>query len=196
MPCLSQQTLRRLFTLAPLTFLSATLALAQADHAQQSSATSTRPRVDSLVHAVPHSNPKFTNWNSLAEINPSGKVFVVTTADPMHRHTCRVQSFTGDQLACKGLGNKIYGAQEIAALIVPGDYVYLITFIASANAGLGAAIWGTIVLAPVCPPCAAATAFGAFFAFGAAGATLIGDDTPDRLLYLVPGQTLQVKLRY
>jgi len=61
---------------------------------------------------------------------------------------------------------------------------------------LGAAIWGTVVLAPVCPPCAVGTGIAAFLIFGATGAVLIGDDMPDRLLYLAPGQTLQVELRY
>ena len=64
------------------------------------------------------------------------------------------------------------------------------------NGGLGAAIWGAVVLAATCPVCAVATGIAAYFFFGAAGAILIGDDQPDRLLYLAPGQELSRKLGY
>jgi hypothetical protein len=64
------------------------------------------------------------------------------------------------------------------------------------NAGIGAAIWGTVVLAPICPACAVATGIQAFFFFGAAVNILICDYKPNRLLYLAPGQQLSKKLGF
>ncbi|HXE06951.1 MAG TPA: hypothetical protein VN612_03565 [Acidobacteriaceae bacterium] len=194
MPLLSQQTLRRLLALATLTLFSAALALAQ--DAPRQSRDPARPPASSLVHSASYNTPKLTEWNSLTEINPSGRLFVVTRADPTHRHTCRVQSFSLDQLICKGHRRSAFRAQDVAALIVPGNHISQRIWLAIGNAELGAAIWGTIVLAPVCPLCAAATAFGAFSALGFAATTLMCDNVPDRLLYLAPSQTLQVKLRY
>ena len=193
MPLLSQQTLRRLFTLAALTLLSASLALAQ--EVQQPSHVPAHPSASSLVHSASYDQPRFTNWYPLAVVNPSGKLFVVTTADPKHRHACRVQSFAVDQLICKGGRQTNFRTDEIAALIVPGNYVSNRISLALGNATLGAAIWGTIVLAPVCPLCAAATAFQAVNSLGFSTATLVCNHVPDRLLYLAPGQTLKIQLR-
>ena len=64
------------------------------------------------------------------------------------------------------------------------------------NAGLGAAIWGTVVLTATCPACAAGTAIVALFFLSAAGATAYTDDVPDRLLYSAPGKQLSRKLGY
>ncbi len=64
------------------------------------------------------------------------------------------------------------------------------------NGGLGAAIWGTVVLAAACPACAVGTGIAALFFFGAAGAVLIGDDQPDQLLYVAPGRGLSHRLGY
>ena len=183
MPLLSQQTLRRLLALAALTLFSATLALAQ---------------------ETPPGNRDFAkkgtdNWSYAATIgSPHKKLFVVTMADPTHRHTCRVQSFTADQLICQGSFHKthIYKPQEVSALVTPGDYSLRVWMVSAANASLGAAIWATLVLIPTCPPCAVATGIAALISFGVAGAALIGEGTQEHLLYLAPGQTLQVKLRY
>jgi hypothetical protein len=189
------RTLRRLFTLAALTLLTATLALAQ----PAPPASGNTPAASSLVDSLHYSQPKFTRWNSLAEINPGGKLFVVTVAQPSRRQTCRVQSFAPDQLACKGPfgSSRTYKPNDILALIVPGEYDLKIRLVLGLNAALGASIWGTVVLAATCPACAVATGIAAFLFFGAAGGILIGDDMPDCLLYLAPGQTvLQVELRY
>ena len=183
MPLLSQQTLRRLLALATLTLLSATLALAQ--------------------ETPPPGNRDFAkkstdNWSDAAIIGaPQKKLFVITMADPTHRHACRVQSITADQLVCKGSFNKthVYKPQEVAALVTPGDYNLRVWMVSAANASLGAAIWATVVLIPTCPPCAVATGIAALISFGAAGAALIGEGTQEHLLYLAPGQTLQIKLR-
>jgi len=193
MPYLSQRTLRRLLTLATLTLLSATLALAQ--ERQPSHSRSARPSASSLVDSLTYSKPKFTNWNSLAEINPSGKVFVVTSADPMHRHTCRVESFTGEQLACKGLGNKIYRMQEIAALIVPGDFAARVGVGIGFTSAAALVIWRTVVLAATCTPCAVGVGIAAFMLVVIDLGMQAADPVEDSLLYLAPGQTLQVKLR-
>ena len=180
-------------TIATLTLFSGTLAVAQ--QAPQPSHNPAHPPAYSLVHSASYDQPRFTNWYSLAVVNPSGKLFVVTTADPKHRHACRIQSFAVDQLICKGGRQTNFRTDEIAALIVPGNYVSNRIRLVVGNSILGAAIWGSIVLAPVCPLCAAGAAFAAADAFGFSSETLLCDHIPDHLLYLAPGQTLQVKLR-
>jgi len=52
------------------------------------------------------------------------------------------------------------------------------------------------MLAAPCPACAVVTGIVALLLFGAAGAILVGDNQPDRLLYLAPGQQLTGKLRF
>ena len=189
---MSKCTLHYIFSVAAFAFVSGSLVLADG----QSSPPAKPPPASSLVDVLHYKQPRFNNWGPLAQISPGGKLFVVTLKDPTHSHSCRIRSFTADELHCKGLGARTYSSQEIAALIVPGDHDFRLRFVAGANAALGAAIWGTVVLAPVCIPCAVGTAIGAFFAFSAAGAVFIGDGKPDSILYLAPGQTLQVKLRY
>ncbi|HEY5055788.1 MAG TPA: hypothetical protein VII58_06485 [Acidobacteriaceae bacterium] len=187
MPCLSQQTLRRLLTLATLTLLSATLALAQET-----------PQPDNRDFAKNGTD----NWSYAATLIPSHKKLVlVTMADPTHRHRCFVQSITADQLVCKVSFHqtRIYKPQDVAALTMSGDKRFKIHDLPEllfANAVAGAGAWGTIVLAPACPLCAAATAFEALVMLIVAGDIALPDDRPESLLYLAPGQTLQVKLRY
>ena len=135
-------------------------------------------------------------WQTAQLRAPAGrKIQVVTKAQPTHRIACRVASFTGEQLLCKGAfgETRIYDSQDIAALIRPGDYNQRFPFVIGLNTAAGFAIWGTIVLVATCIPCAAATAFVALGVLGAAGAVLIADDQPDALLYLAPGEHLQVK---
>ena len=54
-------------------------------------------------------------------------------------------------------GPRIYLPQQILALIIPGDDAVRIRLALGFNAGLGAAIWGTFVLAATCPACAVGT---------------------------------------
>ena len=185
MSCLSQQTLRRLLTLATLTLLSATLALAQ-ETSQPGDHDFAKQSTD--------------NWGDTVTVSTSGKkLFVLTMANPTHRHTCRLQSFAADKLVCKGSFHKarVYKPQDIAALTISDDKHFkvrdlpeLVVF----NALAGASTWGTIVLVPTCPLCAAATAFAAVVYLVLSNSTFPVDG-PESLLYLAPGQTLQVKLR-
>ena len=137
-------------------------------------------------------------WQVAQSVGPSkGKIFVVTLGQPERRQTCHIRSFTLDKLVCaRAIGApRTYLPRQVLALILPGDGGFKLRFVLLANGGLGAAIWGTVVLAATCPVCAAATGIAAFFFFGAAGAVLIGDDQPEHLLYLAPGQQLTGKLR-
>lgn len=128
----------------------------------------------------------------------TGKIFVVTFDQPKRLQTCHIVSLTGDKLVCSRVlgGIHTYLQQQIVALILPGDGGTKNKFVIGLNLGLGAAIWGTVVLAATCPPCAVATGVVALLLFGAAGAILIADDQPNRLLYLAPGQRLSSKLGY
>jgi hypothetical protein len=126
------------------------------------------------------------------------KILIVTLDQPLRRQPCRIQSFTSEKLVCsRALGDpRIVLPSQVLALIVPGDEGGRLKFILGFNAGLGVAIWGTVVLAATCPPCAVATGIAAFFFFGAAGAYVFGDGQPDRVLYLASGKELAPKLGY
>jgi hypothetical protein len=177
-----QGTIRQIFTVLAIALVSASISRAQ---------STTSPD----VLAIPARNA----WHVAQQAGPSqGKLFVVTLDQPQHRKACHIQSFTSDKLVCSRAigGTHTYLPQQVLALILPGDDGLKIRLVLGFNVGLGAAVWGTVVLAATCPVCAVATSIVALFFFGAAGATLIGDDQPDRLLYLAPGQHLSGKLGY
>jgi hypothetical protein len=126
------------------------------------------------------------------------KLVVVTVDQPDRRRSCRVKSFTADKLVCSRAigGARTYLPQQAIALILPGDERSRIAVVLGLNGGLGAAIWGTVVLAAACPACAVGTGIAAFICFGFAGAVLMTDDQPDRLIYLAPGRQLSRKFSY
>ncbi len=177
-----QRTIRRIIVVIALVFVSAAIAVAQ---------SSTSPEVPAI--------PTRNNWQIAQSVSSAqGKLFVVTLDQPNRRQTCHIRSFTIDKLVCSRAigGSRAYLPQQIVALILPGDGDLKLRLLLGFNGGLGAAIWGTVVLAATCPPCAVATGIVAFALFSAAGATLYGDDQPDRLLYLAPGQELSGKLGF
>jgi hypothetical protein len=157
------------------------------------------------VHAQSTTSLDFRNgpgsdsWQIAQSFAPAkGKLIVVTAGAPQRWQTCRIESFTVDKLVCSRAigGPRTYLPQQVAALIVPGDDALKLRLVLGFNGGLATAIWSTVVLAAICPPCAVATGIAALFFIGAAGAVLIGDDQPARLLYLAPGQQLTGKHRY
>jgi hypothetical protein len=181
---LMQQTNRRSLTLIAVVLVSASAAFAQTSSAG-----------DVFADAVSESH----TWRNAQLLGTSQKrLYVVTFDKTDRRHPCRVQSLTSDKLVCARMigGPRIYELDQIAALIIPGDGGSRLRIWLGLNAGLGAAIWGTVVLTATCPACAAATALVALLFFGAAGATAYADGVPDRLLYLAPGQKLSRKLGY
>ncbi len=150
----------------------------------------------SETFAIPTSTSNL--WQVAQSVSSSNsKLFVVTLDQPRRRQTCHVRSFTLDKLVCSRAigGPRTYLEQQVLALIIPGDEGLKLPIVLGLNGGLGAAIWGTVVLAATCPVCAVATGVAALFFFCAAGVILIADDQPDRLLYLAPGQRLTGKLR-
>jgi hypothetical protein len=132
-----------------------------------------------------------SNWDDAqTSLSSSGKLIVVTADEPHQRRVCHVRSMTAERLVCRaGIGlTRTYLPEQIAALIVPGDKVLTIAMFTGFNAGLGASIWSTIILAAACPLCAAGTAAAAFLFFDLGGATLFTGPDPERLAYLAPGQ--------
>ncbi len=177
-----QRIVRRIITLFAMVLISATVALAQS-------------HFSTSIQAIPTSN----SWQGAQQVGSSkGKLFVVTLDQPHRRQTCRIQSFTPDKLVCfRALGgSRTYLPEQVVALILPGDGHLRLWLVLGLNSGLGTAIWGTVVFAAACPGCAVATGIAALCFFLAAGAVLIGDDQPDRLLYLAPGERLSHKLGY
>ena len=182
-----QRTIRNILIISPLVLVSATIAFAQ-------SPTSTKT-VTSPVGNIPASN----SWQIAQQAGSSlGKLIVVTLDEPHRRQACRIKSFTVDKLVCFRAfgGARTYLPPQVAALILPGDGHLRLWLVLGFNAGLGAAIWGTVVFAAACPGCAVATGIAALCLFLAATDVLIADDQPDRLLYLAPGERLSRKLGY
>ena len=177
-----QQYIRSILTLLALAVISLTLAVAQ-----------------SRTSPEPGTVPSNHDWQDAQSVGSSNrKLFVVTIAQPSRRQTCRIRSFTPDKLVCSRVigGPRTYLPGQIIALILPGDHGLKLRLALGLNGGLAAAVWGTVVLAAICPACAVVTGIVALALFGAAGAVLIGDEQPDRLLYLAPGQRLTGKLRF
>jgi hypothetical protein len=153
----------------------------------------------SSISPIEIGNTANHTWES-AQMRGSSdhKLIVVTLDQPHHAQTCRVKSFTTDKLVCKlAFGRRrTYLPKQVAALIRPGDDALRVELFLGFNGGLGAAIWGTVVLAATCPACAAATAFAALVFFAAAGAIAYVDGQSEFLLYLAPGYKLTGRLRH
>ena len=177
-----QRSIRSILTLFVVALVRAMIALAQYSNSPEAVAF-----------------PAINSWQ-VAQLAGSskGKLFVVTLDQPHRRQTCRIQSFTLDKLVCSRAigGPRTYVPQQVAALTLAGDDDLKLRMVLALNGGLGAAIWGTVVLEATCPACAMATGIAALLLFGAVGVTLIADDHPDRLLYLAHGQHLTGKLRF
>lgn len=183
---------RTLTTAFALTLLFQAFAIAQNQPA------SANPPATDLIHIPPVADALHT-WNYAPwPAGAKGKLIVITMAQPTHRIACRVESFTVDQLACKGpFGTiRIYKPQQVAALLTPDDEDVRRWLLLGFNGASAAAAWGTLVLSATCIPCAVATAVVAAFFFVANGPVLVADGQPETVLYLAPGQTLQVQLRY
>lgn len=134
---------------------------------------------------VPLLNPSNTWEGALPAAASHRRILVVTTDHPDRRQGCRLKTFTPEELVCSRVmgAPRIYRREQVKALILPGDAGERLPLLLGVNGALGAAIWGTVVLAAACPACAAATAFAALYFFVGAGFVLFADDQPDRLLY-------------
>ena len=152
------------------------------------------------VVTIPAGNDANYTWEFAQSFDPSKhKLYVVTLDQPTRRHTCHIQSFTNDKLVCsRAIGgfSRTYLPQQIVAILLPGDDELRRWVLLGINGGLGASIWGTVVIAAACPACAVGTGIMALWFLGAAGTTLVCGDVPDRLLYLAPGHELSSKLGY
>jgi len=154
-------------------------------------------KVSTVAIAVANSSKA---WKDAEDLTPmKSKRYVVTTDQPDREQSCRVQSFTDDELVCSRANgrSRTYRREQIVALINPGTKGGTLAFFLGFNAGLGASIWGTVALVSTCPVCAAGTALAAFIFFEFAGLTAMSDDAsaPEKLLYLAPGQVLSTKFR-
>ena len=177
-----RRTVCSILTHFALALVPATIALAQSP---------TLPEPPAVTTSI--------TWQVAQSVGSSeGKLFVVTLDQPQRQQVCRIKSFTPDRLVCSRSigGPRTYVPQQVAALILPGDDDLKLRLGLGLNGGLAAAIWCTVVLAATCTACAVATGIAALLLFSAAGAVGIGDDQPDRLLYLAPGQQLTGKLRF
>ena len=140
------------------------------------------------------------DWQeALTTIASDHKVAVVTVDQPDRKQKCHIQSFTADKLVCsRAIGApRTFSAQQVVAIILPGVHGRTLAFFLGFNGGLGASIWGTVVLAAACPACAVGTGIAALVFFELAGLTAFtGEDQPDKLLYLAPNHELSLKLGY
>ena len=130
---------------------------------------------------------------------PGDQVLVVTVAEPTKRHACKVQSLTAQALTCtRSLGREpvVYTPEQVAALISPRSHSHAwVQSILAAGIG-GGILYGAVLLNPISE--AAAVTVGIIAAVVILTSPMYafdGQDTPDRLLFLQPGQTLAVELR-
>lgn len=142
--------------------------------------------------------PKTAAWEPAQwQVGAKDKVYVVTMAEPKRRRACTVESISADEIVCMHGGHAtVYGSKDVAALIHAGEHAPWYLFFAGFLGAGVAATWGTVVLAPICPVCAVATGIAAvFFYVLAPGSAMLTDgDYDGSLLYLAPGQRLQVKV--
>lgn len=151
------------------------------------------------VFTIPIGNVASNDWQAAQQVGSSKRtLFVVTQDQPQRRQTCHLRSFTADELVCShGNGNlRTYLRQQVVALILPGDQYSKLSRVlwAVGFSEFGAAIWGSVVLAATCPACGVAAGIGTVFYFGMAALFASGEEQPDRVLYLAPGQKLTGKL--
>jgi hypothetical protein len=177
---MTQGTVRRIATFFAILFIISAAAQAQTPMSKEA------PAITSA-------------WQIAQQVGSSkAMLFVVTLGRTQRKQACRVKSFTLDKLVCSAtIGrSRTYLPQQIVAIILPGDENLKLKLWLGLNCGVAAASWGTVVLAATCPPCAVGTGVAALLLFGAAGAILVGDDQPESLLYLAPGQRLTGKLSH
>jgi hypothetical protein len=139
------------------------------------------------------------NWQAALRVGSTKDKLVVVTVDKPNRgQSCHLLSFTPDQLVCSRPHSRrrTYRSQQVAALILPGNGGLKLWMALLGNGVMGAATWGTVVLAATCPVCAVLTGLDAASAFVGAWVVPFGIDQPDRLLYLAPGQHLSRKFRH
>jgi hypothetical protein len=142
--------------------------------------------------------PQAATWQGAQALVVAKKnVKIITIAHPKLRHPCAVVSISANEIICGHSGHTMtFRAEDVAAVIEPGEHSHWYLYFAGSLAAAGAATWGTVVLAAVCPICAAATGVAALFLYVITPGTafLSDDDSADSLLYLAPGQTLKVGL--
>jgi len=182
------RTIRLILNLFALALAAATFAAAQ----------SPTPREAFKTPFVYVAN---NDWQIALKVGSSKRtLFVVTQDQPQRRQTCHLRSFTADELVCSH-GNRslrTYFRQQVVALILPGDQYSKLSKVlwAVGFSEFGAAIWGSVVLAATCPACGVAAGIGTVFYFGMAALFASGEEQPDRVLYLAPGQKLTGKFRF
>ena len=157
------------------------------------------PAFAQSVQQVPLRGAASGSWETArTSLAGKGRLIIITAEEPHRRQVCHVESFAAEKLVCRrGIGRtRTYLPDQIAAVIMPGDRVLAIGMLTGFNAGLGASIWGTIVLAAACPLCAAGTAAAALLFLSLAGLTIFTGDTPETVVYLAPGQTENDMRRY
>ncbi len=185
---MSQRAIRRILIVFAFALASAIAAVAQSSNPLET------------VKISIGNAPARDNWPAaLQAASAKGKLVVVTVDQPNRRQSCHLQSFTPDQLVCSLAHGRrrTYLSQQVAALILPGYGWLKPWFMILANGVMGAATWGTVVLAATCPVCAVLTGLDAASAFIGAWVVPHSDDMPpDRLLYLAPGQHLSRKFAY
>lgn len=151
------------------------------------------------LSAVAHGQQPLTpTWEEArAELaNANDTVYVVTIAHPTSRHTCRMQSINAAEIVCSHHGHTTtYRAEDVAALVRRGTHTRWYLYAAAFLGAGGAATWGTVLLASVCAPCAVLTGVAAVLLYWMApmSAMATDGDSPDKLLYLAPGQSLDLQ---
>ena len=141
-------------------------------------------------------------WPAAPTASGSRELLVVTVARPKTRQQCRLPSLTPEELVCGGTSGKrtTFPRSDVVALIVPRQPREWGGVIGASLvlAGGGGIIYGAVALAAVSVVGAVplAVAGGLVALLGLVGEGFAVEDRgSESLLYLLPGATLQVKLR-
>jgi len=134
------------------------------------------------------------------DIVPGRKLTIVTQDKPLLRQTCKVEQFDAEKIVCRGKsGPSTYSEKDLVAVIgadhefgLPKPLKILTTLGLGGGALAGAALLASIPTAGI--PLAVV---GAVLLIGSVFDSMDSDGTGprERLLYLNPGQRLQIDLK-
>ena len=155
------------------------------------------PRLKTPAEAGP---PSSLSASLKREIVPGRKLTIVTQDKPLLRQTCKVEQFDAEKLVCRGKsGPTTYREQDLVAVIaanrefgLPRPFRFIGTLGIGGGALAGAALLSSIPIVGI--PLAVV---GGILLINATveGLDSGGTGPRERLLYLNPGQRLQIDLK-
>ncbi len=151
------------------------------------------------VTTLPAAEKPTTAWLADSALLDGSRLLIVTVGDPSRTHPCRLDRIDPDKIVCREhRGTRVYTQPEVAALIVPGSRTGL-SSLAELCLVSGGITGGLVMLAFLGPWAIAVAALIGLVTV--VPAWILGGldpdrNSPDRLVYLKPGESLSVPLRW